>query len=130
MMKLRSDTEGLRAQQTTLRFDIQDLEDKIRNENNLVNRYIQELREKVDELMKQAADKKATVNMPINLDFGKGTNKKLDEEAIMENLEKMRDFITAENKRVGDQLFKFHIDFSSQIREKLDKKELEEIESK
>lgn len=58
-----------------------------------MNRYIQELRDKVDELIKANADKKATVNMPINLDFGKDGKKSLDEEALMETLEKMRDFI-------------------------------------
>ena len=52
--------------------------------------------------MKTNAEKKSTVNMPINLDFGKNGKKSLDEEAIMETLEKMRDFITSENKKVND----------------------------
>jgi hypothetical protein len=45
-------------------------------------------------------------------------------------LEKMRDFISAENKKIREEFFKMHIEFESKVREKLDKKDLEEIESK
>lgn len=38
--------------------------------------------------------------------------------------------MTTENKIIRDELFKFHIEFESKIREKLDKELLEEIESK
>jgi hypothetical protein len=42
----------------------------------------------------------------------------------------MRDYMTTENKRIRDELFKFYIEFESKIREKLDKELLDEIESK
>jgi hypothetical protein len=41
----------------------------------------------------------------------------------------MRDFIAMENKRIKDEMFKFHLEFESKVREKIDKKELEDIES-
>ena len=48
---------------------------------------------------------------------------------ILDSLEKMRDFIAFESKKMKDEFFKFHIEFESKIREKIDKKELEDIES-
>ena len=54
----------------------------------------------------------------------------MDEEFIVESLEKMRDYIQQENKRLRDDIFKQKFEFEIKIREKLDKKELEDIESK
>lgn len=42
----------------------------------------------------------------------------------------MRDFAISEIKKIKDELFKFHIEFESKVREKIDKKDLEDIESK
>ena len=70
--------------------------------------------------------------MPVSFESskpGKG-NKGFDPELVVDALEKMRDFISAENKKMRDEFFKMHIEFESKVREKLDKKDLEEIESK
>ena len=54
----------------------------------------------------------------------------MDEEMIIEALEKMRDYVASELKKIRDELFKQHIEFETKVREKIDKKELEDIESK
>ena len=42
----------------------------------------------------------------------------------------MRDYIAQENKKMDEKMFKFHFEIENKIREKIDKKELEDIESK
>jgi hypothetical protein len=54
----------------------------------------------------------------------------MDEDFIIEALEKMRDYIAQENKRYKDELFKLRLEFETKVREKLDKKDLEDIEKR
>ena len=72
--------------------------------------------------------------MPVNFESTKpgkgGKTGGLDPELILDALEKMRDYIAAENKKMREEFFKLTIEFESKVREKLDKKDLEEIESK
>jgi hypothetical protein len=84
----------------------------------------------VDELMKSSNEKKMILNIPMSFDNDPKKKKNFDEDFIVEALEKMRDYIAFENKKTKDEMFKQHIEFESKVREKLDKKELEDIESK
>ena len=54
----------------------------------------------------------------------------MDEEFIIDALEKVRDYVAMEIKKLRDELFRQHMEFETKVREKLDKKELEDIESK
>ncbi len=72
--------------------------------------------------------------MPVSLDFNKKDKKAsggtLDEEMVLEHLEKIRDFMLAEIRKARDEQFKQVLDLENKIRDKIDKKDLEEIESK
>jgi hypothetical protein len=59
---------------------------------------------------------------------GKG-GKGFDADLVVDALEKMRDYIAVEHKKMRDEFFKLHLDFEAKIREKIDKKDIEEIES-
>jgi hypothetical protein len=48
---------------------------------------------------------------------------------IVDALEKMRDYISSENKKMREDFFKLHLDIEAKMREKLDKKDIEDIES-
>lgn len=79
-------------------------------------------------------ERKNVVNLPVSFEStkpskGKGGNAAFDPELILDALEKMRDYIAAENKKMREEFFKLTIEFESKVREKLDKKDLEEIES-
>ncbi len=41
----------------------------------------------------------------------------------------MRDYISSENKKMREDFFKLHLDIEAKMREKLDKKDIEDIES-
>lgn len=85
--------------------------------------------EKLEELMKANNERKTILNLPTSFDSDPKKKNKFDEEIILDALEKMRDYISSEGKKGKDELFKFHIEFEAKVREKLDKKELEDIES-
>lgn len=91
---------------------------------------MKELAEKVEELFKAQNEKKTILNINTAFDADPKKRKTLDEEFIVEALEKMRDYIAQENKKMKDDMFKQHIEFETKVREKIDKKELEEIESR
>lgn len=85
----------------------------------------------MEALIKATNDKKGLLNIPLNLE--KGDSKKtalIDEEGLQEHIDKLRESMMQEVKKIKDELFKFHIEFESKIREKIDKKDLEDIESK
>ena len=79
--------------------------------------------------MKAHNEKKTILNIPTAFDDDPKKRKKMDEDFIIESFEKMRDYIQQELKKVKDEQFRQHIDFETKVREKIDKKELEEIES-
>ena len=54
----------------------------------------------------------------------------MDQDFILDALEKMRDYIAQETKKQNDSFFKFHYEFESRQREKIDKKDLEAIEKR
>lgn len=105
------------------------MEENFKMEIGRVLHKLEPIQEKLEDLTKMSNDKKAILNIPVSFDDPKKKGK-MDEDFVIEALEKMRDYIASENKRINDQFFKFHLDFESKIREKIDKKELEEIESK
>lgn len=89
--------------------------------------------EKLDELYKIHNERKAVVNLPVSFEStkpGKKNQPAFDPELVVDALEKMRDFLTAETKKIREEFFKMHLEFESKVREKIDKKELEDIESK
>lgn len=53
---------------------------------------VNEINAKLEELMKAHNDRKAILNLPINMDDPK-KKRGLDEEIILDALEKMRDYI-------------------------------------
>ena len=109
--------------------DISDYNDQIKKEIQSVVVLANENSEKIEEIIKVNAEKKAMMNFPMALDDPK-KRKNLDEEVIIDALDKMRDYISLEVKKIKDDFFKFQIEFEGKIREKLDKKDLEDIESK
>ena len=90
---------------------------------------LKEVEEKVDDLIKQQKDKNTILNIPTSFGEDSKGRKKLDEEFIIETFEKLRDYIAQEMKKIRDEIFKQHIQFETKVREKIDKKELEDIES-
>ncbi len=64
-----------------------------------------------------------------NPNSSKGGAKGFDAELIVDALEKMRDYIAVEHKKMRDEFFKLHLDFEAKIRDKIDKKDIEDIES-
>lgn len=58
-----------------------------------------------------------------------GGSKEFDASLIVDALEKMRDYISSENKKMREDFFKLHLDIEAKMREKLDKKDIEDIES-
>lgn len=127
---LDRDQEMMRQLHTRLKYEISDMEDALKQELASLSKKQQEMLEKLEELLKAQNEKKTILNLPTSFDDDLKKRKRFDEEVIMEALEKMRDYISFENKRIKDELFKFHLEFETKVREKLDKKELEEIESK
>ena len=94
---------------------------------------IEDINEKLEELYKVHNEKKAILNIPVNLDLGKngkGANgKPFDAGLVVDALEKMRDYITSENKKIREDFFKLHLDIESKIKDKLDKSDVEALES-
>jgi len=77
---------------------------------------LDETHEKLDELYKAHNDKKAILNIPVNFDMGKsdgkgGSGKGFDSDLVVDALEKMRDYIAAEHKKMRDEFFKLHLEF-------------------
>ena len=74
------------------------------------------------------------VNLPVNFESTKpgkaGKTGGLDPELILDALEKMRDYIAAENKKMREEFFKLTMEFEGKVREKIDKRDLDDIESK
>ena len=95
-----------------------------------LERKLKEVWEKVEELMKVQKEKNTILNIPTSFDDDPKKRKRMDEDFIIDAFEKMRDYIAQENKKMKDELFKQHMEFETKVREKIDKKELEEIESK
>lgn len=97
---------------------------------------MEEIHEKLDELYKVHNEKKAILNIPINFDSpGKGKDGKnngsgFDVSVVVDALEKMRDYIASENKKMREDFFKLHLDIEAKLKDKLDKKDIEDLESK
>jgi len=71
------------------------------------------------------------VNIPSVTAFSTVDGKRsLDEDAILDAFEKLREFIAYESKKNKDDLIKVNLQVDGKVREKIDKKDLEEIESK
>lgn len=75
------------------------------------------------------------MNIPVSFDLISNTNnskgaKGFDAELIVDALEKMRDYIAVEHKKIREDFLKLHLDFEAKIRDKIDKKDIEDIESK
>ena len=91
--------------------------------------------EKLEELYKVHNEKKAILNIPISFETqgtGKGKEGKggFDASLVVDALEKMRDYISSENKKMREDFFKLHLDIEAKMKEKLDKKDIEDVESK
>lgn len=114
---------------TKLKFELSDLDDALRQQIEQLEKRVLEFSRKVDELMKAHNEKKTILNIPTSFDDDPKRKKKLDEEFILDAFEKMRDYIAQEMKKIRDEMFKQHYEFETRVREKIDKKELEEIES-
>lgn len=48
---------------------------------------------------------------------------------MVESLEKLRDYITLETKKIKDDHFKYHFEMEGKLKEKLDKADVLEVES-
>ena len=118
-----------------MKYEIADIEDALRTEVQQITKREDEISEKLEELYKIHNERKNVVNLPVNFESskpGKPGSKTagLDPELILDALEKMRDYIAAENKKMREEFFKLTMEFESKVREKIDKKDLEDIESK
>lgn len=119
----------IRQVQTKIKYEVSDLDDLIKQDISTIMQRIDKLSDKIEDLVKQQSDKKTILNIPTTFDDPKNKGK-MDEDFIVEALEKMRDYIAQENKRMKDEMFKLRLEFETKVREKLDKKDLEDIESK
>jgi hypothetical protein len=85
-------------------------------------------------LYKVHNEKKAILNIPVNFDLSKGgkngNGKGFDAGLVVDALEKMRDYISSENKKMREDFFKLHLDIESKVKDKLDKADIEALESK
>lgn len=54
----------------------------------------------------------------------------LNEDAILDAFDKMREYVDHEGKRFKDEMFKLNLQVDAKMRDKIDKRDLEEIESK
>lgn len=94
---------------------------------------MQDIHIKLDELYKVHSEKKAILNIPVNFDE-KGKGKEggggFDASLVIDALEKMRDYIASENKKIKEDFFKLRIELEQKLKEKLEKKDVDEIESK
>lgn len=108
-----------------------DTEDKLVDKVTNVLKKLENYDKKFEELTKKENDKKSIVNIPAtSLDILRDDKKTFDDDAVIESLEKMRDYITFESKKVKDDMFKLSLQFESKVNQKIDKKDLEDIESK
>jgi len=128
--KQLNEIEKLKQAQVKLSYDAQDLEDGLRGELDKIVQRIEDIHAKTEELYKIQKDKTTILNIPTG-GFGEGDGKKrMDEEFVIESLEKIRDFINQENKRMKDELLKHHLEMEGKLKEKIDRKEMQDIESK
>lgn len=131
----------MRSVNKKINNELSDLEDSLRSQIDKLYSVIKEMQVKLDELLRIQNEKKAILNIPMSFDDDpkKGNlslcvfilyeGSKMDSEFIIEALEKMRDYVANEVKKIRDDLFKQHLEFETKVREKIDKKELEDIES-
>lgn len=75
---------------------------------------MQDIHIKLDELYKVHSEKKAILNIPVNFDEkGKGKDGGgggFDASIVVDALEKMRDYIASENKKIKEDFFKLRIE--------------------
>lgn len=67
-----------------------------------INNKFAPIHEKLEDLTKLSQDKRAILNIPVSFDNVKNKGGKMDEDFVIEALEKMRDYIQQENKRIND----------------------------
>ncbi len=72
----------------------------------------------------------AMSSMVDELKDGKNGNGSINEEAILDAFEKMREYVDQEGRRFKDEMFKLNLQVDAKMRDKIDKRDLEEIESK
>ena len=108
--KVRQDSEIQRQVISQLRVDISDVEDKLYSEIRDVQSKITEHGNKFEEIARKDQEKKNIVNIPTVTAFNTVDGKKsLDEDAILDAFEKLREFIAYESKRHKEDLVKINL---------------------
>ena len=124
----------MRQNLSQMKYEIADIEDALRMEVQQITKREDEIADKLEELYKIHNERKNVVNLPVNFESNKsgkaGKASGLDPELILDALEKMRDYIAAENKKMREEFFKLTMEFEGKVREKIDKRDLDDIESK
>lgn len=120
--------DRIRSLQTQSIFDNSDQQDIIKQQMDLQTKHIETLQFQTEELLRIQKEKATILNIPTS-DWDDDTGKnKMNEEVLLNALEKLRDYIQSENKRVRDELLRHHIEVEQKLKEKIDRKELDEIE--
>ena len=66
--------------------------------------------------------------MPVTLDLGKRSG--ADEDALMDAVERLKDQLAVEVKKLEDKIFRMNMDFESKVREKIDEMYHEKMKDK
>eukprot|EP00347_Sterkiella_histriomuscorum_P003865 403362643 len=135
MNKQKSEFEFLRQGQSQFKYGLDDIQDQLRTEVQRINQRMEEIHEKLDELYKVHNEKKAILNIPVNFESkSKGKDGKggggFDTSLVVDALEKMRDYIAIENKKMREDFFKLHLDIEAKMKSKLDRTDIEELEKR
>lgn len=104
------------------------LEENIKETQDQFNAKLAELQASFEKVSSKDKDKTTILNIPTG-GFDDGT-KKIDEDFIVDAIDKLRVFFQAEVKHVRDDMFKLQVEFENKNRAKLDRAELEEIEKR
>ena len=121
--KTRSEMEMQKQVCITLRLDMNSVEEHTKQSTESLNKRLDLLTER------PTNEKKRDLSMPVSLDISKKSSA-MEEEILLDAMDKMKDMLAAEIKRIEDRLFKITMDFESKVRAKIDKHDLEDIESK
>ena len=118
--KTRSDLDIQKQVAVTLRLDMNSIEEHTKQSTESLNK-------RLDLVADRPVEKKRDLSMPVSLEMSKKFG--MDEDLLLDAIDKMKDIMAAEIKRIEDRLFKMNMDFESKVRAKIDKHDLEEIES-
>lgn len=76
-----------------MKVELSNLEENMRLEITKITNKFNIMNEKVEDLLKLSQERRPVMNIPVSFDKVKTSGGKLDDDAVIDALEKMRDFI-------------------------------------